>query len=79
MGSVQFWKMMGSILGVDGGLPHALNMHRIAAVPPSLAEGSDPKEGTLSDENNVTTGGMVWATSSHFYVVKDLTGLVVLR
>ena len=43
MGSVQFWKMMGSILGVDGGLPHALNMHRIAAVPPSLAEGSDPQ------------------------------------
>ena len=50
---------MGSVLGVDGGLPHALNMHRVAAVPPSLTEGLAPKEGTLSDDNNVTTGGMV--------------------
>ncbi len=45
MGSVQFGKMMGSILGVDGGLPHALNLHHIAAVSLFLTEGLAPKKG----------------------------------
>ena len=78
MGSVQFGKMMGSILGVDGGLPHALNVHRIAAVPLSLIElGPHRKDFVRREWSHDGRDGL-----SHIIPrndVKALAGLVRLR